>query len=172
MRIFLLGFMGAGKSFLAQRLSDAVSWPWIDLDQKIEDQTGQSIPQIFAEKGEAHFRELEANTLRETSQIKTPLIVATGGGVPCFNQNMAWMNQNGMTIYLKAPIWLLQKRLISQTANRPLLAQKTPDELSKFIEEKLKEREVFYSKSQVIFYLQGDEKRNLKDFIAFMSGYR
>ena len=164
-RIFLTGFMGCGKTHSARHLAEAMGIPFIDLDDYIEEKQGKTIAAIFAEEGEEAFRNIEANALRTAGQAEQ-FIMATGGGSPCFHQNMDWMNQRGKTIYLKAPAWLLQGRLVHQTSKRPLLAQRSPEELLQFIETKLLERESYYAKAQLIFYLQKVEQKNLEDLIG------
>ncbi|MEM9821112.1 MAG: shikimate kinase [Bacteroidota bacterium] len=161
MRIFLTGFMGCGKSYSGSYLSERGGWTFIDLDDYIVQSQGKSIATIFAEGGEEAFRTIEAEALRTVGQTQQ-LIVATGGGTPCFYQNMDWMNQHGKTIYLKAPAWLLQKRLVHQSEQRPLIAGKSAEELIQFIEKKLLERERFYSEAQMIYFLQEKESQNLE----------
>src|SRR5215510_8108006 len=121
MKIFLVGFMGSGKSTLAEKLSELMDVSFIDLDSKIEESEGKSVNEIFKERGEEYFRSLEAEALRKTARVRDA-IIATGGGAPCFNDNMEWMNENGVTVYLKAEPGELYHRLLKERETRPLLA--------------------------------------------------
>lgn len=141
--IFLIGFMGSGKSFWGQRLAARLHWPFIDLDEQIEQQAGKSIAEIFTEWGEDGFRKLEQKTLHRLA-TQPGTVVATGGGTPCFFDNLAWMNAHGLSIYLKAPPTLLANRLQHERSLRPLLKAVKSTDLQSFIENKLAEREPFY----------------------------
>lgn len=135
--------MGAGKSSLGKRLAEGLGCAFYDLDRLIEKGEGMDIPTIFEKKGEAVFRELEAKHLRNTVHLPTS-IIATGGGAPCFLQNMEWMNGQGLTIYLQASADTILQRLRKEKSGRPLLAEKTEFELETYIEELLSKRERFY----------------------------
>lgn len=163
--IFLIGFMGSGKSFYGRNLAKALDMELIDLDVCIAEETGQTINQIFEEQGEAAFRELEKKHLRSlrTDKVK---IISVGGGTPCFFDNMEWMNANGKTVYLKCAASLLFIRL-RKSSKRPLLLNKSPEELSAFIEAKLLERESFYAKAKVIHFQQDGREKNLEDLIKY-----
>ncbi len=152
-KIYLVGFMGCGKSYMGKTLAQSLGWEFLDMDDFLEANEGMTISQIFAEGGESLFRELEKNYLRATFDFENT-VIATGGGAPCFFDNMDWMNANGTTIYLDAPIAILVDRLKKETAHRPLLANKTTEELHEFIQNKLTERSPFYNKSNTIFTYQ------------------
>lgn len=143
MRIYLIGFIGSGKTFLGKELADNLKFQFIDLDKLLEKKKNKSISEIFELHGEWYFRQKEADCLRETLQSEKA-VIATGGGTPCFHENMSWINKNGISFYLKLPIDILYNRLLPIKDNRPLLAHLQDDELQKFIEKKLKERERFY----------------------------
>ncbi len=147
--IFLLGFMGSGKTYLGERLAERLGWPFFDLDRLLEAGEGKTITTIFAEKGEAAFRDLEREYLH-TLGNQAPAVVATGGGTPCFFDNMNWMKAHGMTIYLKAPVEMLYERLHRERAGRPLLAGLSDGELRDFIEKKLGEREEWYRRAEMV----------------------
>ena len=148
--IYLLGFMGCGKSYMGKSLAQQLGWEFLDMDDFLEANEGMTISQIFAEGGETLFRKLEQNYLHATYDF-SETVIATGGGAPCFFDNMDWMNQNGQTIYLKTPVSILVERLKKETTHRPLLAGKTTVELSQFIRNKLVERSPFYEQARVIF---------------------
>lgn len=146
MRIFLLGFMGSGKTTIGRKLARQLGYAFVDLDQVIETRAAMSIPQYFNDFGESAFRELERECL-QAGLPKQNVVVATGGGAPCYLDNMAWMNQNGMTVYLMLPPRALASRLKGST-NRPLIHGLSGEELVSYIENKLAEREPFYKQSK------------------------
>ena len=146
MHIFLIGFMGSGKSYLGRRLAGAMERPFIDLDEQIETGVGKSITEIFSDEGEQAFRKLEAEYLRKCKTIP-PAIIACGGGTPVYNDNMDWMNRTGMTIFLDVSLDILVARLRPETAHRPLLAQQK--DLRQFLKNKLEERRPIYEKAQI-----------------------
>lgn len=148
MRIFIIGFMGAGKTWSGRRLAERLGWLFIDLDDLIQTQQQMSIPEIFARFGEDGFRMIEAKALRSLVTMDD-LIVATGGGTPCFFENIDWMNAHGVTVYLKTPIPLLVSRL-SRRTDRPLLARVPADELEDFIRKMMDRRRLFYEQAQFI----------------------
>ncbi|MEL7160847.1 MAG: shikimate kinase [Bacteroidota bacterium] len=148
MHIYLTGFMGAGKSHDGRRLAEALNRPFIDLDDRIEAAARQSISSIFAEHGADFFRQLEAATLRSLA-TENPAVVATGGGAPCFHDNMAWMNAHGTTIFLDPPETTLVARLEKGRAHRPLLQD--ADALPEFIASKLASRRADYELAQIHF---------------------
>lgn len=145
--IFLLGYMGCGKSTLGRALSRATGLEFIDLDHYIENRFHATISEIFAERGEDGFRRLEKSMLEEVCGFRD-VIVACGGGTPCFFDNMDVMNSEGVTVWLNTPIDRLYERLQRNRSKRPILANKTDDELMDFIVAALKEREPHYSKAQ------------------------
>lgn len=153
MKLFLLGMMGSGKSYWAQRLSQKLNIDWIDLDQQIEKDTSLSIKEIFAAQGEEYFREKERDALHELSAFNN-LIIAVGGGTPCFHNNMQWMNEHGITIWIDVPVAILANRLKKEKAHRPLIKDLSDEELHQFLSQKLAERSPFYSQAK--FHLQGD----------------
>lgn len=150
MRIFLIGFMGSGKSYTGRRLAQKTRLPFIDLDEWIEKKEGKSIRAIFEQEGEVYFRLLEKESLREMEQYPH-VVVSCGGGTPCFHGNMEWMNSQGVTIYLRAPESLLARRLAGQQAQRPLLKGQGQDSLELFIRSRLEERERYYMESSIVY---------------------
>lgn len=145
--IFLVGFMGSGKTTWGRKLAQKTGWAFIDLDEHIASSVGQSIPDYFAQHGEAAFRELERSTLRNLT-FTNPTVVSTGGGTPCFFDNMAWMNDQGITVYLRLPAKALWSRLIkSNITSRPALHGLSGEELLQYIQAKLTEREPHYHKA-------------------------
>lgn len=148
MKIFLIGYMGCGKSRMGKNLAAKLKRPLIDLDDLIAHTQNATIPEIFVAKGENGFREIERDTLQK-SAIANDAIISTGGGAPCFFDNIDWMNKNGITIFLDTPVKVLANRLINAKTERPLIKGKSYEELLAFIDEKLKERRPFYEKAQI-----------------------
>lgn len=138
--------MGSGKSSLGKQLSEKLNFRFVDLDKYIEEKLKKPIAEIFEQHGENFFRQTEADCLRELGELENT-VIATGGGTPCFYENMNWLNKNGATVYLKFPPEILFERLLPLKKNRPLLAHMKDGELLNFIEEKLAERENFYLQS-------------------------
>jgi Shikimate kinase len=163
--IFLVGFMGVGKSYLGQRLAWQLNRTFIDTDQLIEEKKGKSISNIFSDHGEIAFRNYEKEVIKMLLPRKN-LVVATGGGLPIYGNLMDDLLQNGITIYLEATEKLIFNRLIEEKENRPLLRDKTKTEIQSFISETLKQRSPTYEKAHVIFDLRGDFKQDEADFLA------
>lgn len=146
MRIFLIGFMGTGKSRWGEIWASQHNLKFIDLDIEIEKKIGLSIEEIFEKKGEDFFRDVEAETLIEMDQNDN-CIIACGGGTPCFKNNMDWMNENGITVLLNSTPSKILENIINDNKERPLLKKINKGELLFFIEMKLKERMDFYNKA-------------------------
>ncbi len=148
-RVYLIGYMGSGKSTMGRWLADALHWNFIDLDQYIENKYHKTIPQIFDDEGEAGFREKEAFCLTEVSEFEE-VIIGAGGGTPCFFNNMDVINASGISIYIKLTPQRIYDRLMTSKNKRPLIDGKSGDELLQFIADKLIEREPFYNKAKVV----------------------
>lgn len=147
--IFLLGFMGAGKTTLAKKLASKLAYKWLDSDQEIEKQQGMKVSEIFEVRGEAYFRSLE-NKFVENLNTNENLIVATGGGLPCFNNLMETLNHLGTTIYLERTPKELFQRVKQATNSRPLIAHKSDEELLEYIETTMEKRREIYLQSKFI----------------------
>ena len=147
--LYLIGFMGCGKTTVGKKLAASLKWKFIDLDKTIKEKTGVAIDELFATKGEEYFREIEAATLRELTPDSN-CVVSTGGGTPCFKENIDFMLDNGYTIYLKLTPPQLAGRLKNSTDIRPLIRDIQGEELLKYIETKLAERSKWYEKSYLI----------------------
>jgi shikimate kinase len=149
MIVFLTGYMGSGKTTLGKKLARKLEYGFIDLDKAIEDRAGMTIADYFSHSGEAAFRQLERSVLLETVYPEN-CVVATGGGLPCFFDNMDCMNAMGTTIYLRVPPGMLASRVLNGKQERPILKNLQGEELLTFIREKLTEREPFYQKAKLI----------------------
>ena len=145
-RIILIGYMGSGKTTVGKALSKETGMMFYDLDWYIESRMRKTVSQIFAEKGEEGFRKIEYNMLHEVAEFED-VIISCGGGTPCFFDNMDYLNQQGDVVYLKASPETLYKHLLMAKIERPLLKDKTPEELIAYITEHLKERAPFYEKA-------------------------
>ena len=146
-RIILIGYMGAGKTTVGKALAKELGIPFYDLDWYIENRMRKSVSQIFAERGEEAFRLMEYNMLHEVAEFED-VIISCGGGTPCFFDNIDYLNRQGDVVYLKATPEVLYRHLLMAKVERPLLKDKTPDELIAYITGHLKEREPFYSKAR------------------------
>ena len=165
MRIFLIGFMGCGKTTIGKKLAKTLSCKFIDLDKYIEGKTGESVQQIFKEKGEKYFRVLETESLMEICKSDN-LVIATGGGTPCFFDNMQRILDKGICIYLKMEANNLAKRLSKEKSKRPLIENLTEKYLVNFIRKKLVEREVFYNKANHIIQAKNISEKDIIKLIS------
>jgi shikimate kinase len=148
-KVYIIGFMGSGKTTTGKKLASMLGWSFTDLDRSIEEHTGMTIPQIFSEKGEAYFREIEAEMLREHHHALN-MVISTGGGAPVFDDNMDYMLETGLTLYLKLTPGQLKTRLAASGGDRPLIKNLTENELLGYIEEKLLFREKWYSRAELV----------------------
>lgn len=148
-RIFLIGYMGSGKTSMGIKLAENLGLTFVDMDHHIEEKYHKTVSQIFAESGQDAFRKLEQNCLHEVAEFEN-CVIATGGGAPCFFDNMEFMNTHGLTVYLNLSAEQLATRLeMSRAGKRPLIANKQGDELRQFIAEGLSAREAFYKQAKV-----------------------
>ncbi len=147
MKIFLIGMMGSGKSFWAKKLAKKWKLGGYDLDFLIESNEEKSIAEIFEEDGEAYFRKVETKLLHWFADKKA-FFLATGGGAPCFNNNMEWMNKQGITIWINEPVEVLVNRLLPEKEHRPLIRHLSDQELHTFLSNKLAERTAYYQQAK------------------------
>jgi len=148
-RVFLMGFMGAGKTTLGKALARDLGISFIDLDQYIENRYSKSVSQLFATRGEQGFREIESRLLREVGEFDD-VVVSCGGSTPLIGDNMDYMLSRGKTVYLKCDNTTLLSRLKTARAQRPLIASKTDEELAAFIESETRRREPGYMRAEYI----------------------
>jgi len=150
-RFFLLGYMGSGKTTVGKRLAKSLSLDFIDLDAYIQAKYRRTIPQLFEEKGEEGFRQAERQALQEVAEFED-VVISTGGGAPCFFDNMELMNKAGTTIYLQAEPQELADRLSASKTVRPLIAGKSREELVPFIRDHLACRERYYLMARIVYH--------------------
>lgn len=148
--IFLIGFMGSGKSHWGRVLGEKLSLPFFDLDEVIEEQAGQPIPEIFAQKGEEHFRLLEKEVLYMLTESHDSFVMATGGGTPCFFNNIDYLKKNGIVVWFNSSMECLYQRLVKEKHTRPLISEISDDQLESFIAKKFASRKIFYQQAHVI----------------------
>ena len=158
-RIFLTGYMGAGKTTLGKAFARKLNLPFVDLDWYMEERFHKTVGELFVERGEAGFRELEKNMLHEVGAFED-VVISTGGGAPCFFDNMDVMNRNGKTVFLNVHPDVLFRRLRVAKQQRPILQGKQDDELKEFIIRALEKRTPFYSQAQYVFNADELEDRS------------
>lgn len=162
-RIFLIGYMGAGKTTLGKALAQTMNLTFIDLDNFIEARHCKTIRDIFGEVGESGFRDIERRALIEVASFED-VIISLGGGTPCFFDNMDIVNKAGVSVYLKPSEAVLLKRLIKGKHKRPVIAEKSDDELLAFIRQQLDRRESYYLRASFVY--PSDNLENKADIIG------
>jgi len=149
MKIFLIGFMGAGKSFLGKLWAAQNYLLFYDLDALIEEEERSTVENIFATFGEDYFREREAAVLRNTDRFEN-CIIACGGGTPCYFDNIQWMNKNGITVFLNESEDKIYNHIQNDQKVRPLIINQEEEKIQAFIKNKLQDRKPFYNQSQIV----------------------
>lgn len=158
--IFLVGFMGSGKTTYGRRIAKYLIREFIDLDKAIENDEGVYIKDIFQAAGEEYFRKREAEVLRRVCRENA--VIACGGGTPCFHENMNFMRETGTVVYLKTEEHVLVSRLERNKSQRPLVMMMDHKELKEYVRTKIREREPYYLQASLIFE---SEKTSVKDLL-------
>lgn len=148
--IYLVGMPGSGKTTLARSLADELGRKFVDLDEVIQLVEQKAITEIFTEFGEDRFREMEAKHLRSGASEMGTMVMATGGGTPCYHENMDYINKQGISIYLEVPEEILTQRLLRGPQNRPLLQGKSETELLSFLSDQLAKRKPYYRRATLV----------------------
>jgi shikimate kinase len=161
--IFLIGYMGCGKSFWGKRLADSLKLEFIDLDDLIEKREGLSIPEIFKKYGEPSFREREQKALLSVGDLKSSSVISTGGGAPCFHDNMSEMNIMGRTLFLEAHPVILKQNILKSDDERPIVKAIPKEDLEVYISKHLNERLPFYQKAKLKVNVDGLKLSDLID---------
>jgi shikimate kinase len=157
--------MGSGKTTMGRKIAKRIQYTFVDLDSEIEQAEGKTITELFSISGEAIFREIESVCLRSITGNR--LVIATGGGTPCYHQNMAYMNEHGTTLYVKADPALIAHRLGPNRSRRPLIAGMNDEQIRVFVEEKLGEREAYYKQAEYIFEIPASTAESIVKSIGF-----
>ena len=157
MKIFLIGFMGSGKTHRGRQLSQKLNIPFFDLDEQIVNDENRSISDIFEQEGEEYFRLREKDVLHIITESHASFVMAFGGGTPCYFNNIEYMNQSGTTVWLNTPIPVLFERLMKEKDKRPLVKELSGDQLRSFIVKKYSDRKIYYEQASIII-----EEENLQ----------
>ena len=150
MKIFLIGFMGCGKTHYGKILGQKLSMPFFDLDEKIEEREGKTITEIFAREGEEYFRLLEKDVLHLITESHENFVMACGGGTPCFYNNIDYLKKHGPTVWINCTIECLHQRLVVEKSKRPLIKELSDDGLRAYIVKKFSNRKIFYQQANII----------------------
>ena len=149
MKIFLIGFMGSGKSHWGRLLSQKLSIPLFDLDAQVEEYAGKSIAEIFATEGEEHFRMQEKDVLHIITESHESFVMACGGGSPCYFNNIEYMQQAGTTVWINTALEILFQRLVKEKEKRPLIKELSDEQLKSFISKKFADRKIYYEQADI-----------------------
>jgi shikimate kinase len=150
MKIFLIGFMGSGKTHWGRQLSLKLDIPFFDLDEQVTSHEGKAINEIFADEGEEYFRLSEKDTLHIITESHDSFVMACGGGTPCYFNNIEYMNRAGTTVWINTAIETLHQRLIKEKDKRPLIKELDDDQLRSFIGKKYSDRRIYYEQADVV----------------------
>ena len=173
MKIFVIGYMASGKTTFGKALAEKLNTPFIDLDHYIEENTSKTIEEIFREEGEEGFRKIEEEMLKKAVTEHSDMVLACGGGTPCFLNNMQFLNEKGITVFLETSTPVLISRLQAENAKRPLVAGKTDDEIKAHVLSQLCDRLPFYMQAKLKW--SGDDLETAqeidKNTDSFISSY-
>ena len=149
MKIFLIGFMGSGKTHWGRLLSQKLSIPFFDLDEQVEEHAGKSISEIFNTEGEEHFRMQEKDVLHSITESHESFVMACGGGSPCYFNNIDYMHKLGSTVWINTPLEILFQRLVQEKEKRPLIKELSDEQLKSFISKKFADRKIYYEQADI-----------------------
>lgn len=152
MRIFLIGFMGSGKTHWGNRIAEKLQIPFYDLDAVIVQAEGMSISEIFSIKGEEYFRYMEKQTMEDLVLKEENFVLSAGGGTPCFFNNIEFMKRNGRVLWLNTSLEVLNQRLLKEKQMRPLLRHIDEAGLRAYIIRKLSERKMYYEQADMMVH--------------------
>ena len=165
MRVFLIGFMASGKSTVGKKLANKIALPFIDLDDYIEEKYNTTIRELMNDSGQAVFREIERDSLNSVIKENKSVIISTGGGTPCYFDNMERMKLSGNTIYIELDIPTIVDRLMHSKKERPLVLGKTKEELIVYAKDLLEKRDAFYKQAK---YIVNGRSLKLKDLVSLI----
>lgn len=150
MKIFFIGFMGAGKTHWGRLLSEKLNLRYFDLDEQVREHSGRTIPELFSTVGEEQFRLLEKEVLHIITESHDQFVMSCGGGSPCYFNNIDYMNEAGTTIWINTPIEVLFERLVKEKENRPLIRDLSDQQLRSFIIRKFADRKIYYDQASIV----------------------
>lgn len=150
MKIFLIGFMGCGKTHWGRRLSEKLKLPFFDLDEKIEEHEGRTVTQIFEAEEEEYFRLLEKDVLHLFTENHESFVMACGGGTPCFFNNIDYLKKKGVVVWINCTIDCLFQRLVKEKEKRPLIRELSDDSLRSYIVKKFSTRKIYYQQANIV----------------------
>lgn len=165
MKIFLIGFMGSGKTHWGKLLSAKLHLPFRDLDSLIVDKEQKSIADVFSEKGEEYFRYQEKEALEELVGREESFVLSCGGGTPCFFNNIEFMKKSGKVVWLNTAVDVLKDRLLKERMSRPLIKEISDEELKRYIIRKLSERKMYYEQADIMV---NEESITLEELIRLL----
>ncbi len=165
LKVFLIGFMGCGKTHWGRQLAETLEIPFFDLDEKLSEKEGKTINQIFEDEGEEYFRLLEKDALHLLTESHEAFIMACGGGTPCFYNNIDYMNAQGKTVWINCSVECLHKRLVKERGTRPLLKELSDNDLRSYIIKKFGDRKIFYQQAGLIIKEEEVSLQELADRI-------
>jgi shikimate kinase len=165
MKIFLIGFMGSGKTHWGKLLSAKLQLPFRDLDSLIVEKEQKSIADVFSERGEEYFRYLEKETLEEQVNQEESFVLSCGGGTPCFFNNIEFMKKSGKVLWLNTSVDVLKDRLLKERMSRPLIKEISDEELRRYIIRKLSERKMYYEQADIMV---NEESITLEELIRLL----
>ena len=169
MKLFVVGYMASGKTTFGKALAEKLGTTFIDLDQYIEEKSSKTISQIFLDLGEEGFRELEKECLHNAVMSEPDAVIACGGGTPCFFDNMEFLNQQGITIFLETSIPVLISRLIEENNKRPIMAGKSDDEIRQKVLSQLCDRLPHYLEAKMKW--NGDDLNSPQEIDANVENF-
>jgi len=154
MKIFLIGFMGTGKSYWGRQLSEKLGMRFFDLDEEVCNHAGKSIRKIFEDEGEEQFRLQEKEVLHIITESHDSFILACGGGTPCYFNNIDYLKESGITVWFNTQQDVLFKRLLAEKEIRPLIHNLTDEQLLAFIARKMADRRIYYEQADI--HIEGE----------------
>lgn len=166
MRVFLIGFMASGKSTVGKKLANKIALPFIDLDDYIEGKYNTTIRELMNDRGQDIFREIERDSLNSVIKENKSAIISTGGGTPCYFDNMERMKSTGETIYIEVDIPIIVDRLMHSKKERPLVLGKTKEDLSSYVKDLLEKRDAFYKQAK---YIVNGKSLKLEELISLIA---
>lgn len=167
-KVFLVGYMGSGKSHFGEILAKKLNFTFIDTDSYIENMSGKCISSIFSDHGEAFFRNLETEAVKAIS-LQNKIVVATGGGLPCFNNNLDFLKNNGIVIFLDTDLNLLIMRLLNEKLHRPIISEmQDSEQLKSFIEDHINKRLPYYGAAHLSIEILNDDLGFMDDLVRYL----